>query len=158
MNNTTFARNHMINNVNSICAKSDVRIYRTVPPVSNLGKSWRFGGPLNSQRNMCEQEWKSCIQNWTGGVEMSTGHLDLLKSAMSVRRQCTVASYAGDKYIYISGWLVGCMMRSTHHLYDFPVVPDGTAQNYAEDHSYDLQYQKTEIIEQFQTVLLWSPK
>lgn len=58
----------------------------------------------------------------------------------------------------MSGWLVGCMLRPTHRLYDFPVVPDGTAQNHAEDHSYDLQYQKTEIIKQFQTVLLRTPK
>lgn len=43
------------------------------------------------------------------------------------------------------------MMRSTHHLYDFPVVPDGTAQNHAEDHSYDLQKKKIEIIKQFKT-------
>lgn len=54
----------------------------------------------------------------------------------------------------MSGWLVGCMMRSTHCLYDFPVVPDGTTQNHAEDHSYDLQHKKTEIIKQFQTILL----
>lgn len=31
------------------------------------------------------------------------------------------------------------MMTSPHRLYDFPVVPDGTTQNHAEDHSYDLQ-------------------
>ena len=27
----------------------------------------------------------------------------------------------------------------THHLYDLSIVPDGTTQNHAEDHSYDLQ-------------------
>lgn len=106
------------------------------------------------------QEWKSCIQNWTRSwdVHGPLGSVEILPitSAMSVRRQCTVASYAGDNYM--SGWLVGCMMRSTHSLYDFPVVPDGTAEHHAEDHSYDLQYQKTEIIKQFQTILLWSPK
>lgn len=29
--------------------------------------------------------------------------------------------------------------ESTHHLYDLPVVPDGTAQNHAEDHPNDLK-------------------
>lgn len=33
------------------------------------------------------------------------------------------------------GWGGG----STHHLYNLPVVPDGTTQNHTEDHPYDLK-------------------
>lgn len=36
------------------------------------------------------------------------------------------------------GWM-GPTLTSTHPLYHFPIVPDGTTQNHAEDHSYDLQ-------------------
>lgn len=43
---------------------------------------------------------------------------------------------------WLTGWWVGgggVGGESTHHLYNLPVVPDGTTQNHAEDHSYDLK-------------------
>lgn len=52
-------------------------------------------------------------------------------------REDNVHMQETNTYVRMAVW--GYIMTLTHRLYDFPIVPDGTTQNHAEDHSYDLQ-------------------